>query len=240
MRSERFTLSIEVCSGVLGCASMLLLAGCGVTVHPQTNACGWTQEFKAANSQELAKIADFESGIWTIDADGVITASKDSAIWLKGEYGDFQLDFEYRLDPAANSGVIIRCSDQRRWIPNSMEIQLLDDYAGKWAKDAPYLKCAGIYGHAAPTVQNVKPAGEWNRMTITAEGRRIRVAQNGLEVLDVDTSLWTSAKKNPDGTSIPSWLSRPIADLSLAGRIGFQGLHGGARPYFRNVQIRSL
>ena len=59
------------------------------------------------------------------------------------------------------------------------------------------------------------------------------------EVLDADLSKWTDAKKNPDGTDIPKWLSRPWADLPTKGKIGFQGMHGKSRPFFRNIRIRS-
>ena len=59
----------------------------------------------------LEDAADFEKGVWTISDDGVLTASKDKALWFKGDYSDFELDLEYKLDPAANSGVIIYTSD---------------------------------------------------------------------------------------------------------------------------------
>jgi len=179
----------------------------------------------------------FSSGVWTQDADGVLTASKDAAIWSAADYENFTLSFEYKLDPAANSGVIIYCSDVNKWIPNSVEVQLLDDNHEKWAKDAPYLKNSSLYGHLAPLATPAKPAGEWNKMTITAKGRNIVVFVNGVKTIDADLSRWTSAKQNPDGTKIPKWLSRPFASLDTKGRVGFQGMHGGARPYFRNVRI---
>jgi len=80
--------------------------------------------------------------------------------------------------------------------------------------------------------------GEWNRFTITCAGKRITVVLNGETVTDMDMSLWTSAKTNPDGSEIPAWLSRPKAELATIGRIGFQGKHAGAPIYFRNIRIR--
>ena len=163
----------------------------------------------------------FDSGVWTKDAAGVITASKDAAIWSAVDYENFVLDFEYKLDPAANSGVIIYATDVKNWIPGSVEIQLLDDNDKKWAKDAPFLKNSSLYGHLAPLATPAKPAGEWNHMTVIATG----------------ISQWTSAKKNPDGSDIPPWLSTPWATIPTKGRVGFQGMHGGAKPYFRNIRI---
>ena len=77
-------------------------------------------------------------------------------------------------------------------------------------------------------------------MTVRARGKRIEVVNNGVVTVDADLSVWTSAKTNPDGSAIPPWLSRPWADLPTHGRIGFQGKHGQARPYFRNIRIRTL
>ena len=187
----------------------------------------------------LEDCADFEKGVWTF-SDGVLTASKDSALWFKGDYSDFALDLEYKLDPAANSGVIIYTSDIKNWIPNSVEVQLLDDYSDKWKNDPPRLKNGGLYGHVGPEKSCGKPAGEWNHMTIYAKGDRIKVVVNGVVTVDDDLSRYTSAKTNTDGTPIQPWLSKPLAGLPKHGAIGLQGMHGGARPYFRNLRIRPL
>ena len=210
-----------------------------VTSHGKTWEKGWRRPFAGGALEELA---DFEKGVWHKSEWGgqVVTAEKDSALWLRGDWENFVLDFEYKLDPAANSGVIIYANDVKNWIPNSVEIQLLDDYADQWKKDPPHLKNGSIYGHAGPAKSNVRKAGEWNRMTIIARGKRVKAIVNGAVTVDEDLSKYTDAKKNPDGSSVPPWLSRPLADLPTHGAIGFQGKHGKARPYFRNVCIKRL
>ena len=201
--------------------------------HPRSYA--WRNPL----SGKLEDAADFEKGMWK-SSRGVITADKDSALWLKGDFKDFVFDFEYRLDPGANSGVVIYASDVNDWIPNSVEVQLLDDHADKWKNDPPRLKNGSLYGHIGPERTSVKPAGKWNRMTIWARGDRVKVMVNGHITVDDDLSRYTSAKTNPDGTPIQPWLSKPLAELPKHGAIGFQGRHGGARPYFRNLRIRAL
>jgi acetyl esterase/lipase len=189
---------------------------------------------------KLEDVADFEQGVWHRTWRGILTAEKDSALWLKGDYSNFVLDLEYKLDPGANSGVIIYASDVKNWIPNSVEVQLLDDLSDKWKKDPPRLKNGGLYGHVGPEKTSSKPAGMWNRMTIWAKGDRVKVMVNGQVTVDDDLSRYTSAKTNPDGTPIQPWLSKPLAGLPKRGAIGFQGRHGGARPYFRNLRLRAL
>ncbi len=207
--------------------------------HPNSRASCWKPLYD--RRRKIEEQFDVEPGVWQQKGRrGEITANKDSALWTKDEYENFALDFEYKLEPGANSGVLIYGSDTKNWIPNTVEIQLLDDYAEKWAKDPDYMKNASLYGHCAPSKQNVRPAGQWNRMTVYARGKNIQIICNGEKVLDADLSRWTDAKKNPDGTKIPPWLSRPWAELPTKGKIGFQGMHGKSKPFFRNIRIRSL
>ena len=89
----------------------------------------------------------------------------------------------------------------------------------------------------------VRLHGEQRRVgcvRVTAQGKHIKVAVNGEMTVDADLSQWTSAKKNPDGTDIPPWLSRPWAELPTKGHIGLQGKHGEASIFFRFVRIREL
>lgn len=206
-------------------------SACCCSVHPDSR--NWSSLFNYTLDNAV-----FTKGVWFIDGNGNLTANKDEAIWTTRDYENFVLDVEYSCDPAANSGVLIYCSDMANWIPNTVEVQILDDNNPHWAKEAPHAKNGGLYGHLPPKVNNVKPAGEWNRMTITAQGKHITVAVNGEITVDTDLSQWTSSKKNPDGTDIPPWLSRAWADLPTKGRIGLQGKHGGASIYFRNVRIQ--
>jgi len=200
--------------------------------HPDVS--GWPDLFAADLSN-----AQFPAGVWTV-ADGVLTASEDQAIWTVRDYENYIVDLEFRTAPGTNSGVIVYCSDIENWIPNSVEIQIADDFAEEWAKEPATWHCGAIFGHMAPTKSAVRKPGEWNRYTITCRGQKITVVLNGEKVTEMDMSLWTSAKTNPDGSEIPAWLSRPFAELATKGRIGFQGKHAGAPIFFRNIKIREM
>jgi hypothetical protein len=63
---------------------------------------------------------------------------------------------------------------------------------------------------------------------------------NGKKIINMDMSLWTSGKTNPDGSKIPSWLPKPYAELPTKGYIGFQGKHGNASIWFRNITVKEL
>jgi hypothetical protein len=200
--------------------------------HPDTK--GWSNLIE----DDFSNI-DAPVGVWTFEK-GILTASKDECIWTKKEYKDCIIDLEFKNAESTNSGVIVYCNDTKNWIPNSVEIQILDDFGPKWKDVGKTWQCAAIFGHLAPSKQVVKPAGKWNHFTITCKGQMIWVMLNDVLVTEMNMALWTSATTNPDGSEIPSWLSTPFAKLATHGRIGLQGKHADATIYFRNMKIKEL
>lgn len=184
-------------------------------------------------------LAEFDEGSWEVQEDRLV-AFEDKVVWAPGEHENFKLSFEFMNEEGTNSGVIVYCTDQENWIPNSVEIQIADDY-GKWADERKDYQCAAIFGHLPASEQQVvNRPGEWNQMEITCKGQLIEVELNGKKVTAMDMSEWTSGTVNPDGTEIPSWLPTPFAELPTKGSIGFQGKHGDSSITFRNVRIKAL
>lgn len=184
--------------------------------------------------------AVYSPDAWMLESGGILTATKDDAIWTKVEYENFELDLDFRTDHGTNSGVIVYCTDITNWIPNSVEVQIADDYYEKWKDARGYEMCGAIYGHLEPRQKMVvKESGEWNHMRVRCAGQRISVILNGKRVIDMNMALWTSGTENPDGSEIPDWLPTPFAELPTKGFIGLQGKHGDATVWFRNVKIRS-
>lgn len=221
---------LTICAGWM--ATTLAGEAAPPKVHP--NTAGWKDLFTKDLSQAV-----YPKGVWSFK-EGVLTATEDQCIWTRKAYDNFVLDLEFKTAPGTNSGVIVYCSDIKDWIPNSVEIQIADDYADQWAKSPKTWQCAAIFGRLAAKKSMVKKPGQWNRMTITCKGKSIRVALNGELVTEMDMSKWKSVKKNPDGSDIPAWLSKPLATLPTKGRIGLQGKHAGAPIYFRNLKIKEL
>lgn len=197
-----------------------------------------TKEFQPLFADDLSN-ADYPAGVWSIK-DGVITATEDQCIWTQKDYANFILELEFKTAKGTNSGVIVYCSDTGNWIPNSVEIQIADDFAKQWKNADKTWQCAAIFGHLAARESRVKKPGEWNTMTVACKDKIIHVLLNGSLVTEMDMSLWKSATKNPDGSDIPEWLSTPFAELTTNGKIGFQGKHAGAPIWFRNIKIKEL
>jgi hypothetical protein len=68
----------------------------------------------------------------------------------------------------------------------------------------------------------------------------ISIVLNGTLVNECNMDDFTSAKVNPDGSSVPSWLKNPMSTLWLRGPLGLQGKHAGAPIYFKNVNVFKL
>ena len=225
-------LTVLTFSLMLAIASGFAQVTLPLTGHPDTK--GWADLFK----EDLSD-AEYKANVWT-SQQGVFTADEDQIIFSKVEYENFILDLEFNVEPGANSGVVVYCTDKKEWIPHSVEIQILDDDNEKWASADATWKCAAIFGHLAPTEKAIKKPGEWSRMTIACKGQMIYIVLNGKPVTTMDMSKWTSAKKNPDGSEIPSWLSTAFSELPTKGYVGLQGKHAGAKTFYRNLKVRTL
>lgn len=200
--------------------------------HPDTS--GWEALFAPDLSNAI-----FPDSIWSYE-NGIFTATEDRFIWTNKDYDNFIIDLEFKNADGTNSGVVVYCSDIDDWIPNSVEVQIADDFSEKWAKSPKSWQCGAIFGHKPATKSVVKKPGEWNRYTITCIDNMIYVLLNGEQVNQIDLTKYTDAKINPDGSKAPSWLSKPLAVLPTKGRIGFQGKHAGAPIYLRNIKIKEI
>jgi hypothetical protein len=151
--------------------------------------------------------------------------------WLgtEREYGDFELQLQYRLTPGGNSGVYIRAPETGHISRVGMEIQVLDDAHPRYAKLANYQYTGSIYHVVGPSEKASKPAGEWNDMTILANGRNVQVTLNGKKIVDANLDDYL---KNEAVAKEHTGLARS------SGRIGLQS-HTD-RVEFRNIRIREL
>lgn len=196
-------------------------------------------EFKPLFNEDLSD-ATYSDGVWTRDAEGVITASEDKIIWTNKDYESFVLRLEFKNGEGTNSGVFLYASDTAAWVTDSIEVQIADDFAERWLNKPRSWQCGAFFGRQGAYQRAVKQPGEWNQMVIVASGPIVTVHLNGVRVNTFDLREFTSAKTNPDGSATPPWLSKAPAGLPQKGKIGFQGKHGGAPIYLRNVEILEL
>jgi hypothetical protein len=94
------------------------------------------------------------------------------------EFGDFSLDFEWRIATGGNGGIKYRVrSYGPRWL--GCEYQIFDD-PGAPRPPPPRQSAAALYGLFAPPADKpLRPAPEWNAGRIVVDGARIEHWLNG-------------------------------------------------------------
>jgi hypothetical protein len=174
--------------------------------------------------------------VWRV-AQGVLQ-SNVRGTWLlsEKEYGDFVLEFEWKLGERGNSGCALRCPLLGDPAFDGMELQMVDPrYYPPEEKVTPAELTGSLYKAVAPRKQVFKPTA-WNRYQITCKGSSVRVVLNDETILDVDLDQESKPTKRHDGTDAP-----PLKDRPRKGRIGFQELsRGGGHVEIRHARIKVL
>jgi hypothetical protein len=173
---------------------------------------------------------------WLVDEDGVLHGSEPRGTWLVSDkqYGDFVLEYDFKLGERGNSGCGIRFPGKGDPAFDGLEIQMNDERYNNGA-DAPNQLTGSFYKAIAPKKQVYKPT-QWNHYVITAQGPRIKVELNGEVIQDVNLDEHTTTVKRHDDTDAP-----PLKDRPRRGHIGFQELsRGGAHAMIRNVKLTVL
>ena len=168
-----------------------------------------------------------KAGTWKFE-DGILYTAGGGGGWLSTtqQYDDFKLELEFRVPPGGNSGVFVRSPREGNPAYVGMEIQLLDDYADRWAKLRPTQYTGSIYDVQAPSKRASKKAGQWQKMVIVCDGPKVQVTLNGTRIID------TNVNDYPDKAEKHPGLKR------ASGYIGLQD--HGSRVDFRNIKITEL
>lgn len=151
------------------------------------------------------------------------------------EYGSFELELEWKIGKAGNSGVFYRGTreyDEIYW--SGPEYQLLDDANANDGKSR-LTAAAAAYGIYPSPAGVVKPFGEWNKTRILIKGEHVEHWLNGQKVVEYDLA-------SPDWkakVAASKFSKYPKYGLAKKGLIGIQGDHPGELA-LRHIRIREL
>jgi hypothetical protein len=200
---------------------VLFLVGLGAFSYaPQASGqagAGWVTLFDGKNLDNFNKVGDAN---WRIE-DGAVVADKGNGFLVTKEaYGDFQLRAEFWVDPDANSGIFIRCTDPDKiTATNAYEVNIWDDRPEK------------DYGTGAIVgVAKVDPmpraTGQWNVYEITAKGDTFTVILNGKKTVEGKDGKFASGRIA---------LQHGLGNKDAAGVVNDKGV-----VKFRKVEIKKL
>ncbi len=216
----------------------LLLVAVALTLSTFATQDSPSNEFTALFDGKSLKgwffIPSHVSPIWKADSEkGTLgRVAQNGAIWTDQSYGDFVLQLEFKLSRNCNSGIFIR-SDPQNPVQGGFEIQLFDSH-GKATIGSH--DCGALYDAVVPSVNAVKPAGDWNQIQIRCKGPHIEVTLNNQKIVSANLDRWTTPEQNPDGSK--NKFKTALKDLPRTGHIGFQD--HGHNVWFRNVYLKEL
>jgi hypothetical protein len=151
----------------------------------------------------------------------------------KEKFGDFVLSCEFKVTKGCNSGIFLRMADPNDPVQTGLEIQVFDSHG----KEKPGKHdCGALYDALAPSKNAMKPAGEWNRIEITARGSSIQLVLNGQRVVEADLDRWTEAGRNPDGSA--NKYKKPLKEFPRDGHIGLQDHNHDV--WYRDIKVKRL
>jgi hypothetical protein len=188
---------------VAGALPLVLLAAC--SRGPDTNAENWRTLLNGSDLSGWNVVGDAN---WRVENKAARADRSTAASFLVSEdrFADFDLELEFWVDSEANSGVFLRCQDAGNIADTSCyEVNIFD------ARPDQTYRTGSIVNVAEPA-EFVYTGGQWNRMKVTADGRRLQVTVNGQAMVDSEDSRFSSG---------------PIALQYAAGAV-----------MFRNVRIR--
>ena len=225
-------LSLPVC--------IALLAACSAdTPEPVASpASEWQVLF---DGETLAGWRSFKSDAlptgWVVE-DGAIHLAEPGGgdLMTADAYGDFELEFEWRISENGNSGIIYRVNElesTKNTYETGPEYQVLDN-DGHPDREDPTHRAAALYDLVAPPADFTKPVGEYNHGRIIVHGGRIEHWLNGEKVAAAPfgNDVWRSMVGD---SKFGDW---PEFGKYDSGHIALQD-HSDL-VWYRNIRIREL
>ena len=151
---------------------MQTFASPGVKIFNGENLDGWTTVGGSTDTKAWEAV------------DGTLhRKSGGGDIVTEKEYGNFILDFEWKISSGGNSGLKYKFANfDGSWI--GCEYQMLDDDQHNDGTLGTH-RTASLYDMIAPRIEAANPVGEYNKSRIIVNGKRIQHYLNGRLTVDV-------------------------------------------------------
>jgi hypothetical protein len=213
---------------------------CGAALTPAADAPGGAGAWQAMLQGDSApewrgwKEAGLAAG-WHV-AGGVLSKEGpvDDLVTTRS-FGNFELELEWKIGKAGNSGIFYRGTreyDHIYW--SAPEYQLLDD-ANTEDGRSPLTAAGSAYALYGVPPGVVKPFDQWNKTRLIVRGNHVEHWLNGVKVVEYDFRSDDWKKR----VAASKFVKYPNYGLATSGLIGIQGDHPGALA-IRGIRIREL
>jgi hypothetical protein len=158
---------------------------------------------------------------------------KGADIITDKKYTDFELSWDWRLEPGGNNGVKYCVTEDRPSAPG-YEYQMIDDDKHADAKNGPIRQTASFYYVLPAHNRPLKPGGEWNTSRIVIKGNRVEHWLNGKNVLTYELGS-AEVKK---GVAESKFAKVAGFGDKITGHIMFT--YHQDECWYKNVKVREL
>jgi hypothetical protein len=198
-------------------------------------ATGWKLLFDGkttAGWRAFRAGATAETG-WTARDGALSPGSKTSKdIITDASFENFELMFEWRIEPKGNTGVMFHVTeDSDETYHSGPEYQIVDN---KGRQEPPVEQAAGLYALYAPSRDMTRPIGQFNQSRLVVDHGKVQHWLNGVKVTEYDVGS-ADFKARVAGSKFKQW---PQFAMARSGAIALQN-HGDPVA-FRNLKIRTL
>jgi len=201
-------------------------------------AADWIVLFDGKPTDKLRgyKMKEFPSQYWAIE-NGALKTVPGKAVDLVtvDQFEDFELEFEWKVAPGGNSGVMYRVAETGSApYQTGPEYQVLDDDKHPDGRN-PKTSSGSLYALIAPSNgKTLKPVGEFNSSRIVFRKNKVEHWLNGAKTVEYE---WGSEEVKGLVTK-SKFASMKEFMTRNEGHVDFQ--HHGQEVWFRNMRIRRL
>jgi Domain of Unknown Function (DUF1080) len=205
----------------------------------------WIVLFDGTSTGKLRgyKMSGFPDQAWKVEDNALVaqTGTPNIDLVTKDEYKNFELELEWAVSPAGNSGVFYHVKEtlghesgngnSPNWLDN-FEMQILDDIH---FNDTAAIRSAGsLYDLIIPVNKHLKPIGEYNQARLIVNGNHVEHWLNGYKVVEYENNSAAMEKM----LAASKFKNNPGYGKSPNGLIMFQ--HHGQKVWLRKIKIRVL
>jgi hypothetical protein len=202
------------------------------TLTERERAEGWKLLFDGESTRGWRGYRQKEAPAgWQAKDGALVRAGKASDLITAEQFGDFELQLDWKISHGGNSGIFYRATEDGKAIyETGPEFEIRDN--AFWLDD-PY-RTAANYGLHPAAKDAARPVGYWNRARIVVRGNRVEHWLNGERVVayELHSDDWARLVR---GSKYRDW---PGYGRAVRGHVGLQD-HGDL-VWYRNVKIRPL
>jgi cytochrome c len=194
-----------------------------------------TKGWKNFNKESVGSAWKAQDGTLMLDI-SVTQKDQRGDILTQGEFENYELSLEWKIDSCGNSGVLFNVVDDPKystvWVTGP-EMQVLDNSCHPDAKIEKH-RAGDLYDLIKSKKETVKPAGQWNQARIVTNKGKYEFWLNGTKAVEftMHTPEWDALVANSKFKSMPDF------GKATRGHIALQD-HGN-KVWFRNIKIKEL